>query len=684
MSFLFGSVFALNVSGLGFFFFYPRLIHITIIDPWIDLLVWVASTFCAGALTIWRSKDQLHLSVEPVLMVSSMILAILLFATLQNDLLYRVDVYLLFAIIALGLVAAIAWSRPLRNRSMSLPVPLVLVYVLAMLTVVETASLTHDVIRAFDLNTQVGSMDAGIELQLSYASYGLLPWLYLAFLFSWVWVPLVQRAFPRNPFLKTQRNEVPDRQEGLVAHDSSGTHLSRLLDPKLYLALAFAFFVGYYPYFENPPWLVGTDAYWRYYDPLLRMNAKGVWGGFVQALHERHPVPLMLLYGTQLVSHVTSFDVVRVAQVLLVVTLAGSTYWFLARKKGASFGLTVFLLSALSVTTMVGLYSSILANWMVLVGWVAFLAYIGFRSDETFRIQDFAVLFGLSTLILLLHPWTWGVFAATVVTASILALIQDRRKGLRSSGMLLAIISVDLVFAFLSITLLAGSQGWRVVDAIDLYTYVIQNPATVLYFWAALTRLTEIWAPFFSPLYIAVSILGVFCLKTSNLTKSRLRFIYAWLCVAAIGSILVAPVGFDPARPTETESQLWRLLFLTPFQLTVPFGIAWLAKLPRQLGLSPNPQGKVSTRWNSGLFSVIILIVLGTVLAWTPAIFRPVLLLICVPIATAPILLRGHQGDSAEREFLGAIVLVCFLLVALNSTLRGLSQLLIDPHNYRT
>lgn len=485
MSFLFGSVFALNVSGLGFFFFYPRLIHITIIDPWIDLLVWVASTFCAGALTIWRSKDQLHLSVEPVLMVSSMILAILLFATLQNDLLYRVDVYLLFAIIALGLVAAIAWSRPLRNRSMSLPVPLVLVYVLAMLTVVETASLTHDVIRAFDLNTQVGSMDAGIELQLSYASYGLLPWLYLAFLFSWVWVPLVQRAFPRNPFLKTQRNEVPDRQEGLVAHDSSGTHLSRLLDPKLYLALAFAFFVGYYPYFENPPWLVGTDAYWRYYDPLLRMNTKGVWGGFVQALHERHPVPLMLLYGTQLVSHVTSFDVVRVAQVLLVVTLAGSTYWFLARKKGASFGLTVFLLSALSVTTMVGLYSSILANWMVLVGWVAFLAYIGFRSDETFRIQDFAVLFGLSTLILLLHPWTWGVFAATVVTASILALIQDRRKGLRSSGMLLAIISVDLVFAFLSITLLAGSQGWRVVDAIDLYTYVIQNPATVLYFWAA-------------------------------------------------------------------------------------------------------------------------------------------------------------------------------------------------------
>jgi len=26
--------------------------------------------------------------------------------------------------------------------------------------------------------------------------------------------------------------------------------------------------IGFYPYFHDPSWLVGTDAYWRYKDPL--------------------------------------------------------------------------------------------------------------------------------------------------------------------------------------------------------------------------------------------------------------------------------------------------------------------------------------------------------------------------------------------------------------------------------
>ncbi len=39
-----------------------------------------------------------------------------------------------------------------------------------------------------------------------------------------------------------------------------GKRFEILLDPRILLALAFAVFIGYYPYFQNPPWLVGTDA----------------------------------------------------------------------------------------------------------------------------------------------------------------------------------------------------------------------------------------------------------------------------------------------------------------------------------------------------------------------------------------------------------------------------------------
>ncbi|MGA2973222.1 MAG: hypothetical protein ABSE39_11475 [Candidatus Bathyarchaeia archaeon] len=41
-----------------------------------------------------------------------------------------------------------------------------------------------------------------------------------------------------------------------------------------------------------------------------------------------------------------------------------------------------------------------------------------------------------------------------------------------------------------------------------------------------------------------------------------------------------------------------------------------------------------------------------------------------------------RKSGGAELEFLSTIILATFLLVAFNSTTRGLSQLLIDPHNH--
>jgi hypothetical protein len=316
---------------------------------------------------------------------------------------------------------------------------------------------------------------------------------------------------------------------------------------------------------------------------------------------------------------------------------------------------------------------------MALVCWMLFFAYLSLRGDERFRIRDFIVLVAASTLVLLLHPWTWGVFAAAVLVAAALTFREQERRSRRSAAILLLIIFLDAVFALLSVTLLAGSQGWREVEAIDLYTYVIRNPSTVLFFWDAVKRLTEIWSPFFSPLYILISILGVFCLKASNLTPWRRNLILGWLCVSALGSILVAPIGFDPARPTETESQLWRLFFLTPFSLTAPFGIAWLAQLPSHfrstLGEKLDEKNAAITNRSLWLGTVFGL---GIMLAWLPIWGRELLLLAFLPLSTAFFLLRC-RGD--EDQFLSDIIITTFVLVAFNSTVRSLSQLLIDPHN---
>ncbi|MGD0176594.1 MAG: hypothetical protein ABSC50_07200 [Candidatus Bathyarchaeia archaeon] len=673
--FFFGSISVLNELGLSFFFYYPRTIRIIIFDARIDLLVWVASVLCVSAVMLTalpKGNEKRVVQVGLAILSASLGLALLSART-------GLWVYFLFLATTGGFGLMISLRDEIFEQPSKSLIILTLVYLLAILATIEISSAVQNSLQAFNLNTPIGKQDAGTELQLSYASYGLIPWLYVAFLFSWAWVPLVQRFLPQTARL-FERAATPISREAAPNQSSLVNRILDLLDPRLLLALAVAVFIGYYTYFQNPPWIVGTDAYWRYYDPLVRISTDGPLSALGKALGERHPIPLMILYVGKLVFQVSFLDIVRMAQVLLVVLLAMTMAWFLACRKDFNFGLTGFLLSVLSVTTTVGFYSSILANWMALVVWVLFFAYLVFRTTEKLRAVDFLVLFLLSTLILFIHPWTWGVFATAVLVAAILGLIHEKRRGLRTAGLLVGVIVADIALALGTISYLAASQGWRVMDALGYYTFVIDNPSSVFWFWDALTWLTRIWSPFFSPLYIAVSIIGVFTLRSARIGPWCKRLMFAWLFVSAIGSILVAPVGFNVADPSGSETQLWRLLYLTPFPVLAPFGIAWLNRLPeRQAAGSEEPLHQNGNGRFSGLW-LGFLVLVGIGLAWAGLVERLLLVLFLLPLVTSVILIRTR---IPERRFLSALILAVFVLVAYNSTTRALSQLLRDPHNYR-
>lgn len=677
-SFLFGSVLVLNTLGLSYFLLYPRKISITLIGAQVDLLVWVASVLSISVLTIWLSKSQQGRAVPIMTGLLGACLGILLLTIPQDLIEYRIVAYILFAHTTVQFALQARQRVNAGARSGRRFLGRTLIYTLTYLLIIEISSAAYYATRSFSSTTTIGLPDAKIETQFAYVTYPLIPWLYAAFLFSWIWVPVLLLLIARSSRFRAVFSKETDQTRGLFTELPSTGLKSKLSDPRLLLALAVAVFIGYYPYFQSPPWLVGTDAYWRYYNPLMTMNGNGVIGGFVQALSERHPVALMIFYAAQLGFHTTAFEVLRYTPVFLIAMLGFSLWWFLARRKSVAFGLVIFLLSVLSIATTVGFYSSILANWMVLVGWVAFFAYASHRADERFRFLDFIILLIISTLTLLLHPWTWGVFAATVVLAATLALARERRRALRSGGILLSVILVDAILAVLSVAFLVNSQGWRIEDAVGLYTFVLRKPWTILFFWNALTRLTEIWSSFFGPLYLGFSILGVICLGTANLSAWRRRFIWAWICVSALGSLLVAPVGFDPSRPTQTESQLWRLLFLTPFQLTAPIGIAWLTQLPDRLRSNSADVMKSNLLSRFRGLSFAGLSISGLVFSLVPGWAR--LLLVVIPLLTA-ILLR--RVGRLERAFLVDLILALFLLVAFNSVARSLSLLLIDPHNYR-
>jgi hypothetical protein len=674
----------LNVLGLGFFYYYPRIINIILIDPSFDVLVWAASVLCLSVLATWFSSGRERRIIYVSLTVLAVILSAALLVTLENGLLGQISVYMLFSVGTVEFVLLIARSKPALGLPPRAVTSRLLIYLLGIIAAIEVSSATHYLVQSFDQTTQIGRVDAAVELQLSYSTYALIPFLYVAFLLSWAWVPLVGRLLSKKLNLKSL--DLTGADPSLPAQSSPGKRFTSLLDPRLPLAVAFALFIGYYPYFQNPPWLVGTDANWLYYYPLLRMNELGIFGGFVQALGEYHPMVVALLYGVQLILRTTAFQVVRFTPLFLVVTLGFAMWWLLGRKKSISLGLVVFALSVLSVTTTVGFYASLLANWMALLVWVVFFGYVAIRGEEQFRVLDLIVLLALSTLILFIHPWTWGVFAATVLLAAVAVLFQERLKGVRGAVTLISVIVIDVLAAWVGLMFLKGGTASGISDALALYSYVIKNPSTLTVFWSAVTRLTQIWAPFFNPLYLAVSILGVFMVWSMRDAPWLRRLILAWICVSAIGSVLAAPIAstlrsFNPAQPTASDSQLWRLLFLTPFQLTAPFGIAWLAQLPRRFLKTEDKPYSESAFAYAHIIWIVTIFVIGVLLAWTPlgnVWLRLSLLLLFLPAATSLLLLKA---GGLEREFLATIILAVFLLVAFNSTTRAVSQLLIDPHN---
>ena len=673
LHFFFGLVEVLNASNLSYFYYFPATVHIVIAGSAADMYLWLGSLIVLSGILLVKGKEESHSIAVRLIVLGTIVLAIFLLAAAV----FMIPaVPLTFVLFALGTSELLLiQSRKLQLFSCSPRCTLakVGVYLLALFCIIEVSSAVFYVLRPFGMTgiAATGQLDAVIELQLAYAPYGLITWLYLGFLTSCFWIPLVNKLWKRNiEPLKFQAE--PESKQIRTA----GLLSSILLDPKFLLTVVLAVFIGYYPYFQNRGWLVGTDSYSIYYEPLLQMDSRGRLMAVRQALGGRHPLTLMLLYLAQ-VTQMGPFEIVELSPVFLTLLVAVASLFFLGGKGSRSLGLMAFLFSVLSVTTAIGLYTSTIANWMILVVWGAFLAFLGFRTDDEYRKRDFLIFLLLSTLMIVIHPWTWGVLAIAILAAGIVGFIQEKRNRSPFSASLMRVVVIDYAFGFLSVTYLTGSEGWRVFNALSLYTYVFRNPSSIFEFWAALNWTTKFWSQFFSPIYIFIAILGVFALFRTDISSWRRRLILSWIFASMIGTILVAPVGFVPNSPASSDSQLWRMLFITPFQVTAPIGVLWISG--KLYGYRSTTEAKAINghTWSPGRW-MIVLFSLGIMIAFAPYLLGLGVLLILVPVITAFTIEKG----SGEGVLLGYAIQAVCVLIAFNYTARAISDLLLDPHNY--
>jgi hypothetical protein len=153
--------------------------------------------------------------------------------------------------------------------------------------------------------------------------------------------------------------------------------------------------------------------------------------------------------------------------------------------------------------------------------------------------------------------------------------------------------------------------------------------------------------------------------------------IYSWLAVSTILSVVVSPLRFGGAT---SESQLWRVFYLTPFGITAPLGVITVSDFLRSKFHTESNERATTYAENERVLCIWFGLIAanGVLLSVAPAVLRAAIFLALLPGSIGLILV---SQPTREEEILARTFTLFFVLVAFNSAIRSLSQLLLDPHN---
>ena len=476
----------------------------------------------------------------------------------------------------------------------------------------EIGSLLYYTLSGFWPTIGLGMRWGLLEMQLWYTAFLLVPFLYAAFLFSWIWAPVLIEVAGR--WLPVAGARVADKTKGLA---ESKTCIVFIVCFALLAA-----FLGYYPYFHDPAYpLVGTDIYWRNALPAERVLSSASW--LVAAAKERHP---LVVLGIAVASKLTGLGVeplLRFAYVSLILAF-GLTIFVLifTASRNKPLATVSALVSAVSVSTTGGMYTGTVAEWIALIVWIMSLVFLAIGSHT--RRRQLASIMGLSVgslVVLFIHPWTWLAMIVGLIAYCVIVLIVRPSGYLREVAPVLLVIFLNAAGLALSIFALWKTQGWRVAEAFSL----VQGSLGSKYFgfgsWEILVFFSQIWSQFLNPVLLGLSILGVVVLARR---RDRLSWIVmAWIVAACATNVLAAPMGYNPLDVNRGETQIFRAMFLTPFQIPAAIGLLHLKSA-----------------------------------------------------------LDGRVGQSRSARVVVGLAIALLFLAIVNGAFRALFPLLTDPHNY--
>jgi len=641
-----GLLVVLNAFQFPYYLYYPRTTQTVLISPSLDLYLFlISSVSVPSTLMISRGKFRTSTLVG-LLSVWGASLPLALVSDVGLTIVY---VTVIGATILHYQMAEPRWTA----------LEQILPSTLATFSLVEFACLTYWIGEAINPQARIGLMSEQVEANLTFALYPLAISMLIMLLLSWLWIPLVTRL----PQL---------RKDLRVKHQPQTVNVnSRSIALSLDLFAIIAVIVFFFSYLAGQTWIVGVDSLYRYVDPINALAGLSP----LQALSlSYHGAYLAVLYLIHLATGASSSLVVKYAPLLLAFATASAVFFaFLREELPLQLARLAAVTTLLWFPTTLGIYAGIQANWLALFFWMLFLAL--YLTRKEWSILTYFIESLLSLLIFLAHPWTWGVFFTTLTLTAIVSRRNMWRK--RCVQGLLASLTLTLPVGAIVYELFPGLSS-DLVNTAQLYSYTALNLNQLLTFGPALTELFLNWSSFISPVLLLLSLVGAYVIsRRRGLTTN---YVTAWVVTWCIGSVLVAPSGYNPINAGISETGLWRMLYVSPLPFLLAAGVEKCIALSNHsnplAGPGPeNPYARALLPW----ISPLLLAALGAVLCVTSADSIRLLIVVAAQLLTLLLALRVPNSRT-----LHSLTITVLALVILNAAFRSLFPLLLDPHNLLT
>jgi hypothetical protein len=650
--------FAIAGNGLEFFYFYPRKAQ-TILQPFTLLtVVWlvaggfsVLGLIALGLLADRAGKKFTRWQLVAVILSASIALILTLAEALF--LLCSVPFWwigtIIVCICCLGFGDGI--TQMIGSRRQALRSFFASLFGIG--AIVEISSLSHWLYAGVIASAAYANTWSDLEMNLTYAWSGLFPVLFLATWLSPIWALIALKVY------QLAKSGNKPAMSG-ISQDALVPQINFGLDDFILalVLLLICIVVGFYPYIRNPSWLVGTDAYWRYEEPLQRIVSSS--NALVAASNERYGLYLLILYGLTYVTGLSPFDVVKASPMMLAGLLSVLTYLAVARfRRSRTEGFFAGFLSATTFPTTLGIFASIDANWFALsVGLITLciLVSIGQSFEKALWKALLATLCGI--VLLILHPWTWGIVALSALFAGLVFLAKRNWKVFAASAIVFFSGLVSGAFVFVTGS---ATQKARLIETVIDFEGPVNAPSLVQHPFGVIYDALRIWASFLNPLLMVLAVAGVVMLIRERSSSYKI-FILSWIAIAGAGTFFAVTLG----------TEIWRIWYMQPLWILGATGIRGVLQLANWTW-NGHTSHLVAAR------TALIIIIAGLAVFF----LEPIVGSLIFYAAILSIVVVHSGGQRANAKTVLVSVFILFILVFfLNHALRSLYPLLLDPHNY--